>query len=136
MKDAVSADSAWWNSDPCPNDNHPLSVETWEELKTLVAKLLPGKSLYVVDVFYGASPATRMKVRFVMEVAWQAHFVKNMFIRPTEQELDDWREPDFVLLAGSKAVNKNWQKHAMHSENFIAFNLDFVSQGNSRTVVR
>lgn len=123
VKDDVTKDTIWWDSDQCPNDNHPMSPEVWSELKTVVADQLSVKMLYVVDCFSGASPVTRMKVRFIMEVAWQAHFVKNMFIRPTEKELENWGEPDFVVLAGSKAVNKNWQQHNMHSENFVAFNL-------------
>ncbi|HKK23630.1 MAG TPA: phosphoenolpyruvate carboxykinase (ATP), partial [Pseudohaliea sp.] len=83
--DEVSRENLWWTSERAPNDNKPITPEVWQELKALVAQELSGKRLFVVDTFCGANPAVRMKVRFVVEVAWQAHFVKNMFIRPTEE---------------------------------------------------
>lgn len=121
--DDVSRDTLWWNSKGAPNDNKPLSPEAWKELKTLVAKELSNKRLFVVDTFCGANEDTRMKVRFVVEVAWQAHFVKNMFIRPTEEELKNYGEPDFVVLNGSKTSDPDWQKHGLNSEVFTVFNM-------------
>lgn len=123
VMDDVSRDTVWWNSPKAPNDNHPASPEVWSELKGLVAKGLSDKTLYVMDAYCGASPATRLKVRFIMEVAWQAHFVKCMFIRPTESELAEFGTPDFVVLAGSKTVNPRWKEHGLNSENFVMFNL-------------
>ena len=121
VRDAVTRDTVWW-SDQGNNDNHPLSQENWNALKALVANQLDGKRLFVVDAFCGANPNTRLSVRFVMEVAWQAHFVKNMFIRPKAAELSAF-SPDFVVLNGSKTTNRRWQAMGMHSENFVAFNL-------------
>jgi len=96
VMDDVSRDTIWWTSEKAPNDNKPISPEAWVDLKALVAKQLSGKRLFVVDTFCGANVDTRLKVRFIVEVAWQAHFVKNMFIRPTDEELADYGEPDFV----------------------------------------
>ncbi|WP_163713968.1 phosphoenolpyruvate carboxykinase (ATP) [Mangrovibacterium lignilyticum] len=121
--DDTTKDTIWWTSDKVENDNKPTSPEVWSHLKALVAKQLSGKKLYVVDTFCGANLDTRMKVRFVVEVAWQAHFVKNMFIRPTEEELESYGEPDFVVLTGSKTSNPNWKEQGLHSENFTVFNL-------------
>ncbi|WP_342806189.1 phosphoenolpyruvate carboxykinase (ATP) [Alteromonas sp. M12] len=121
VRDDTTKDTVWW-SDQGTNDNKPISTEVWQELKQTVTQQLSSKRLFVVDTFCGANADTRLKVRFVTEVAWQAHFVKNMFIRPTEQELEGF-EPDFLVLNGSKTVNKKWQEHGLNSENFVAFNL-------------
>jgi phosphoenolpyruvate carboxykinase (ATP) len=121
--DDVSREHLWWTSEACPNDNKPITPEVWAELKSLVATQLSGKRLFVVDTFCGANPAVRMKVRFIVEVAWQAHFVKNMFIRPSDDELADYGEPDFVVLNGSKTTNPDWREHGMNSEVFTVFNM-------------
>ena len=114
----------WWTSEKSPNDNKPITEETWKDLKKLVVDELSNKRLFVVDAFCGANEDTRLKIRFVMEVAWQAHFVKNMFIRPTEEELKNFGEPDFVVMNGSKTSDKNFKEHGTNSETFIAFNLE------------
>lgn len=119
--DEVSENTVWWSTIG-KNDNKPITPEVWSHLKKIVAKQLSGKKLYVVDAFAGANPDSRLSVRFIMEVAWQAHFVKNMFIRPSEKELADF-QPDFVLINGAKAVNPQWKEQGLNSENFIAFNL-------------
>lgn len=121
VRDETTRDTFWW-SDQGKNDNKAMSPQVWSELKDLVTGQLSGKRLFVVDTFCGADPDTRLKVRFITEVAWQAHFVKNMFIRPTEEELQDY-EPDFVVMNGAKVTNPNWEKHGLNSENFVAFNL-------------
>lgn len=123
VKDASTEEHMWWNSEQAPNDNKPISPEVWTDLKKTVTDQLSGKRLFVVDTFCGANESTRLKVRFVMEVAWQAHFVKNMFIRPTEQELDNYGEPDFVVMNGSKTSNPKWQEHGLNSEVFTVFNM-------------
>ncbi|MDX1266151.1 MAG: phosphoenolpyruvate carboxykinase (ATP), partial [Oceanisphaera sp.] len=109
-------------ADQGKNDNKPMSQETWTELKALVTAQLSGKRLFVVDTYCGANPDTRLAVRFVTEVAWQAHFVKNMFIRPSEAELEGF-VPDFVVMNGAKCTNPNWKEQGLNSENFVAFNL-------------
>ncbi|AGH80098.1 phosphoenolpyruvate carboxykinase [Psychromonas sp. CNPT3] len=121
LKDDTTRDTIWW-SDQGKNDNHPIDQNIWTHFKDLVTTELSNKRLFVVDAYCGSNVNSRLKVRFVMEVAWQAHFVKNMFIRPTEEELIDF-EPDFVLLNGSKASNPDWQAQGLNSENFVAFNL-------------
>lgn len=121
VRDDVTRDTVWW-SDQGKNDNKPMTPETWVELKELVTTQLSSKRLFVVDTFCGANDDTRLKVRFITEVAWQAHFVKNMFIRPSEQELESF-EPDFVVMNGAKTTNPNWQRQGLNSENFVAFNL-------------
>lgn len=121
VKDDVTKDTLWW-SDQGKNDNKPISQEVWADLKSQVTTQLSGKRIFVVDCFCGANPESRLKVRVVTEVAWQAHFVKNMFIRPTEQELQDF-EPDFIVMNGAKTTNPNWQAQGLNSENFVAFNL-------------
>jgi phosphoenolpyruvate carboxykinase (ATP) len=123
VKDASTEEHMWWNSEKAPNDNKPISPEVWADLKQTVTDQLSGKRLFVVDTFCGANESTRLKVRFVMEVAWQAHFVKNMFIRPTEDELDNYGEPDFVVMNGSKTSNDKWQEHGLNSEVFTVFNM-------------
>ncbi|OUR86456.1 phosphoenolpyruvate carboxykinase (ATP) [Cycloclasticus sp. 44_32_T64] len=121
VMDDVSRDTVWWSTQG-KNDNKPLSEENWGNLKKIVTKQLSGQRLFVVDTFCGANKDSRLAVRFIVEVAWQAHFVKNMFIRPTEEELADF-EPDFVVLNGAKTNNPDWKEHGLNSENFIAFNL-------------
>ena len=121
VKDATTQDTFWW-AEQGKNDNKPITQAIWQDLKSLVGKELSNKRLFVVDTFCGANPNERLKVRFIMEVAWQAHFVKNMFIRPTDEELVDF-EPDFVVMNGSKTVNPKWQEQGLNSENFVAFNL-------------
>jgi phosphoenolpyruvate carboxykinase (ATP) len=123
VKDATTEKTIWWNSNEAPNDNKPITTETWNALKETVVTQLSNKTLYVVDAFCGANEDTRLKVRFVMEVAWQAHFVKNMFIRPTEEELENFGEPDFVVMNASKTTFKDYAAHGLNSEVFIAFNL-------------
>lgn len=121
VRDDSNRDTLWW-SDQGENDNKPLSQEAWTHLKGLVTEQLSGKQLFVVDTFCGANKDTRLAVRFITEVAWQAHFVKNMFIRPTDEELKDY-EPDFVVMNGAKTTNPDYEKFGLNSENFIAFNL-------------
>ncbi len=123
VKDDVTKDRIWWSTEASPNDNKPISTEVWNDLKGTVQEQLNGKTLYVVDGYAGANKNARLKVRFVMEVAWQAHFVKNMFLRPTEEELDNFGEPDFWVFNASKTTNPNWEKHGMNSEVFTVFNL-------------
>ncbi|MEM6581049.1 MAG: phosphoenolpyruvate carboxykinase (ATP) [Pseudomonadota bacterium] len=121
--DDASRDNFWWNSPESPNDNKPISPENWSILKGLVTDRLSGQRLFVVDTFCGANKNTRLKVRFVMEVAWQAHFVTNMFIRPSQEELADYGEPDFVVLNASKTTDPDWASHGLNSEVFTVFNL-------------
>ena len=119
----ASKDSVWWTSEEYKNDNKPCSEEAWADLKAKAVKELSGKRLFVVDTFCGANPATRMKVRFIMEVAWQAHFVTNMFIRPTAEELANYGEPDFVSFNASKAKVDNYKELGLNSETATVFNL-------------
>jgi len=123
VKESSSEKNVWWAS---PNrkgsDNKPISIEIWNWLKELCAKELSNKKLYVVDCFCGTNPETRLNVRFIMEVAWQAHFVTNMFIRPTPEELNTFI-PDFVVFNASKTVNPRWKEQGLNSEVFVAFNL-------------
>jgi phosphoenolpyruvate carboxykinase (ATP) len=121
VRDDTTRDTIWW-SDQGENDNHPIDSETWSKLRQLVTAQLSGKRLFVVDTFCGANPDTRLKVRFVTEVAWQAHFVTNMFVRPSADELSGY-VPDFVVLNGSKTTNPDYQSMGLNSENFVAFNM-------------
>ena len=123
VEDAITKDTIWWNNEKAPNDNKPISNETWKALKQTTVNQLSGKRLFVIDAFCGANENTRLKVRFIMEVAWQAHFVKNMFIRPTEEELDNFGEPDFVVMNASKTEFKDFAAHNLNSEVYVAFNL-------------
>ncbi len=123
VNDSISKDTIWWTSDQVKNDNKPTTQAVWNDLKKTVTDQLSNKKLYVIDGYCGANTSTRLKVRFVMEVAWQAHFVKNMFIRPTEEEQKNFGEPDFYVLNGSKTTNPKWKEHGLNSENFIVFNL-------------
>ena len=122
VMDENSKNTVWWTSEEYKNDNKPCSEESWAALKAIAQKELSGKRLFVVDGFCGANEDTRMAVRFIMEVAWQAHFVKNMFIRPTEAELENF-EPDFVVYNASKAKVENYQELGLNSETAVVFNI-------------
>ena len=122
VMDENSKDTVWWTSEEYKNDNKPCSEESWAELKKMAQKQLSGKRLFVMDGYCGANKETRMAVRFIMEVAWQAHFVKNMFIRPSEEELADF-EPDFVVYNASKAKVENYKELGLHSETAAVFNI-------------
>jgi phosphoenolpyruvate carboxykinase (ATP) len=121
VKDDTTRDTLWW-ADQGKNDNKAIDQKVWNELKVLVTKQLSGKRLFVVDGYCGANPDTRLCIRVITEVAWQAHFVKNMFIRPTEEELASF-EPDFVVMNGAKCTNEKWEEQGLNSENFTVFNL-------------
>ena len=127
VKDATSENTVWWTSEEYKNDNKPVTTETWNVLKNLAAKELSNKKLYVVDGFCGANEATCLKVRFIMEVAWQAHFVTNMFIRPSKEELENF-EPDFVVYNASKAKVENYKELGLNSETAVVFNLTTKEQ--------
>lgn len=120
VKDSVTKDTLWW-ADAGSNDNNPISESVWSDLKNLVSSHLTGKRLFVVDTYCGANENSRLSVRFITEVAWQAHFVTNMFIRPSAEELSSYT-PDFVVMNGASVVNDKWQEHGLNSENFVAFN--------------
>ena len=121
--DDKTKDTLWWRTEKAPfSDNKPISKEIWYHCKNIAARQLSGKRLYVIDGICGANENSRLHVRFIMEVAWQAHFVKNMFIRPEPEELEYFK-PDFVVLNASKATNPDWQKQGLNSENFVFFNL-------------
>ena len=122
VMDENSKDTVWWTSDEYKNDNHQLSQENWGKLKELAQKELSGKRLFVMDAFCGANADTRMAIRFIMEVAWQAHFVANMFIKPTEEELKNF-EPDFVVYTASKAKVDDYKAMGLNSETAVAFNI-------------
>ncbi len=122
VMDENSKDTVWWNSEEYPNDNHPASEETWEACKKIALDELSNKKLYVVDAFCGANEDTRMAVRFIMEVAWQAHFVTNMFIKPSAEELENF-EPDFMVYTASKAKVDNYEELDLHSETAVLFNV-------------
>lgn len=121
VQDEITRDTLWW-SDQGKNDNKPITPEVWAHLKSVVGQQLSNKTLFINDMYCGADPDSRMKVRFITEVAWQSHFVKNMFIQPSDEELKDF-EPDFVVLNGSKTNNPDWKQQDLHSENFVAFNM-------------
>ena len=127
VMDDKSRDTVWWTTPEYPNDNHPASEETWAACKKLALDELNGKRLYVVDAFCGANKDTRMAVRFIVEVAWQAHFIKNMFIQPTEEELDSF-EPDFTVYNASKAKVENYKELGLHSETAVLFNVSSREQ--------
>ena len=128
VKDATSENTVWWTSEEYKNDNKPVTTEAWNALKEIATKELSNKRLFVVDAFCGANPATRLKVRFIMEVAWQAHFVTNMFIRPTAEELEAFGEPDFVVYNASKAAVANYKELGLNSETAVVFNLTSKEQ--------
>ncbi|MBR4218546.1 MAG: phosphoenolpyruvate carboxykinase (ATP) [Bacteroidales bacterium] len=122
--DDETRNNVWWATPGVKNgsDNHPITPEIWADLKVLSEKQLNNKNIYVMDGYCGANENSRLKIRFVTEVAWQAHFVKNMFIRPSEEELKNF-EPDFVVLNSCKTVNPKWKEQGLNSEVYIAFNL-------------
>ncbi|MEE0984421.1 MAG: phosphoenolpyruvate carboxykinase (ATP) [Bacteroidaceae bacterium] len=122
VMDENSKDTVWWTSDDYKNDNKPITEEAWAALKDIAKNELSNKNLYVVDCFCGANPDTRMAVRFIVEVAWQAHFVTNMFIQPTAEELANF-EPNFVVYNASKAKVENWKELGINSETCVAFNI-------------
>ncbi|MDR3266180.1 MAG: phosphoenolpyruvate carboxykinase (ATP) [Tannerella sp.] len=123
VTDEVSKNTVWWTSEEYKNDNKPATEATWAELKKLATGQLSGKKLYVVDAFCGTNVNSRLKLRFIMEVAWQAHFVTNMFIRPTDEELADFGEPDFIIMNASKAKIENFKALGLNSETAVVFNL-------------
>ena len=127
VDDATSHDTVWWTSDEYKNDNHRASQETWDAVKKLAQEELSNKKLYVIDGFCGANKDTRMKVRFIMEVAWQAHFVKNMFIRPVSKEEEE-QEPDFIVYNASKAKVENYKELGLNSETAVVFNVTTKEQ--------
>ena len=120
--DDNSKGTVWWTSDSYKNDNHPMTEKTWKSVKELATRELCNKKLYVVDAFCGANHDTRMAIRFIMEVAWQAHFVTNMFIRPSEEELKNFK-PDFIVYNASKAKVENFKELGLNSETCVAFNI-------------
>ena len=122
VMDENSKDTVWWTTPEYPNDNHVASQDTWKACKEIAMKELSGKKLYVADAFCGANKDTRMAVRFIVEVAWQAHFIKNMFIQPTEEELENF-EPDFVVYNASKAKVENYKELGLNSETAVLFNI-------------
>ena len=122
VMDENSKDTVWWTSDEYKNDNHPMSESTWATVKDIAKKELCNKRLFVVDAFCGANKDTRMAIRFIVEVAWQAHFVTNMFIKPTAEELENF-EPDFVVYNASKAKVENFKELGLNSETCVAFNI-------------
>ena len=125
VKDATTENTIWWDG----TINKPVSTDIWNDLKALsLSQLNKAKKLYVVDTFCGTNANTRMKVRFIMEVAWQAHFVTNMFIRPSLHELENYGEPDFVVFNSSKITNPKWKEHDLNSEVFVLFNLTAKEQ--------
>ena len=127
VMDEKSKDTVWWTSDEYKNDNHPASQEAWNTAKELAKKELSNKRLFVVDAFCGANKDTRMAVRFIVEVAWQAHFVTNMFIQPSKEELENFK-PDFVVYNASKAKIENYKELGLHSETAVMFNISSREQ--------
>jgi phosphoenolpyruvate carboxykinase (ATP) len=127
VMDENSKDTVWWTTPEYKNDNHPMSEEVWATVKDIAVKELCGKRLFVVDAYCGANADTRMAIRFIMEVAWQAHFVRNMFIKPTEEELKTF-EPDFVVYTASKAKVENYKELGLNSETCVAFNISSREQ--------
>ncbi len=125
--DENSKDTVWWTSEGYKNDNHPMSEEVWAQVKALAQKELSNKRLFVVDAFCGANKDTRMAVRFIMEVAWQAHFVRNMFIKPTAEEQANFK-PDFIVYTASLAKVDNYKELGLNSETCVAFNITSKEQ--------
>ena len=122
VMDENSKDTVWWTTEGYKNDNHPMSEDVWAKVKAIAVNELCNKRLFVVDAFCGANKDTRMAVRFIMEVAWQAHFVENMFIKPTAEEMANF-EPDFVVYNASKAKVEDFQALGLNSETCVAFNI-------------
>ncbi|MBR4469821.1 MAG: phosphoenolpyruvate carboxykinase (ATP) [Erysipelotrichaceae bacterium] len=127
VMDENSKDTIWWTSKDYPNDNHPMSEDVWKQMLDLAKRQLSDKRLFVVDAFCGANKDTRMAVRFIMEVAWQAHFVRNMFIKPSDEELENF-EPEFVVYCASKAKVENYEELGLNSETCVAFNITSKEQ--------
>ncbi|MBQ3967606.1 MAG: phosphoenolpyruvate carboxykinase (ATP), partial [Lachnospiraceae bacterium] len=127
VMDENSKDTVWWTSDEYKNDNHPMTQDQWKVVKDLAKKELSGKRLFVVDAFCGANKDTRMAIRFIMEVAWQAHFVTNMFIKPTEEELKNFK-PEFIVYTASKASVENYKELGLNSDTCVAFNITSKEQ--------
>ena len=127
VMDENSKDTVWWTTPEYKNDNHPASKEAWDVVKKLAQEELSNKRLFVVDAFCGANKDTRMAVRFIVEVAWQAHFVTNMFIKPTAEELENFK-PDFIVYNASKAKVENWKELGLHSETCVMFNVTSKEQ--------
>ena len=127
VMDENSKDTVWWTSEEYKNDNHPISEDVWADLKAKALAELSNKRLFIVDAFCGANHDTRMAIRFIVEVAWQAHFVKNMFIQPTEEELANF-EPDFIVYNASKAKVDNYKELGLNSETAVAFNITSKDQ--------
>ena len=125
--DENSKDTVWWTTDEYKNDNHPMTEDTWAVVKDIAKKELCNKKLFVVDAFCGANKDTRMAIRFIVEVAWQAHFVTNMFIKPSAEELENF-EPDFVVYNASKAKVENFKELGLNSETCVAFNITSKEQ--------
>lgn len=123
VMDETSKDTVWWTSDEYKNDNKPVDAKCWATVKDLATKQLSNKRLFVVDAFCGANENSRLKLRFIMEVAWQAHFVTNMFIRPTAEELANFGEPDFIIMNASKSKVENYKELGLNSETAVVFNL-------------
>ena len=123
VMDDTTKNTVWWTSEEYKNDNKPVDAKCWTAVKDLAVKELSNKRLFVVDAFCGANPASRLKLRFIMEVAWQAHFVTNMFIRPSAEELASFGEPDFVIMNASKAKVENYKELGLNSETAVVFNL-------------
>ena len=122
VMDENSKDTVWWTTPEYKNDNHPATKEAWDVVKKLAQEELSGKRLFVVDAFCGANKDTRMAVRFIVEVAWQAHFVTNMFIQPTAEELENFK-PDFIVYNASKAKVENYKELGLNSETAVVFNI-------------
>ena len=122
VKEESSQNNIWWADGENKSDNHPIPEDIWADLKETTLSQFQGKKLYVMDAFCGANDNTRIKIRVITEVAWMAHFVKNMFVRPTAEELKDFK-PDFIMLNACKTVNENWEKHELNSDVYVAFNL-------------
>lgn len=138
VRDDTTRNTVWWaDQGKGKNDNKPISQEVWSSLKKRVADQLSGKRLFIIDAFCGANKDSRLSVRFITEVVWQAHFVKNMFIRPSDEELAVFK-PDFIVMNGAKCTNPNWKAQGLNSENFVAFNLTEGVQliGGTFTVAR
>ncbi|MBR7090379.1 MAG: phosphoenolpyruvate carboxykinase (ATP), partial [Lachnospiraceae bacterium] len=127
VMDDKSKDTVWWTTPEYPNDNHPATQEAWDACKKLAVEELSGKRLFVVDAFCGANKDTRMAVRFIMEVAWQAHFVTNMFIKPSAEEQASFK-PDFIVYTASKAKVDNYKELGLNSETAVLFNVSSREQ--------
>ncbi len=127
VMDDTTKDTVWWSTEDHPNDNKPVSEDVWNSIKKIALEELSNERLFVVDAFCGANADTRMAIRFIVEVAWQAHFVTNMFIKPTAEELENF-EPDFIVYNASKASISNYKELGLNSETAVVFNLTSKEQ--------